>query len=77
VVCPKSVMSQWAHEVASKVAPNTIKTLIFHDSNRLAVKLEVFRSCDLVITSYNLLWNEYKRFGNNSLLFAVHWNRVI
>ncbi|XP_070073624.1 transcription termination factor 2-like isoform X1 [Drosophila takahashii] len=77
VVCPKSVMSQWAQEVTSKVAPNAIKTLIFHDTNRLAVKLEELRSCDLVITSYNLLWNEYKRFGNNSPLFAAHWNRVI
>jgi len=30
VVCPMSVMCQWAHEVASKVAQNAIRVLTFH-----------------------------------------------
>ncbi|KAI8044407.1 hypothetical protein M5D96_000565 [Drosophila gunungcola] len=67
----------WAQEVVSKVAPSAIKVLTFHGANRREIGLEVFRSYDLVITSYNLLMSEYKRFGNRSLLFAVRWNRVI
>jgi len=77
VVCPKSVMPQWAQEVASKVAPGAIKVLVLHENNRHAIRLEVVRSFDLIITSYNLLLSELKRFGKSSPLFAVHWNRVI
>ncbi|XP_016976290.1 transcription termination factor 2 [Drosophila rhopaloa] len=77
VVCPMSLMCQWAEEVASKVAPNALRVLTYHGANRQEIGLEVFRSYDLVITSYNLLVSENKRFGNSSLLFAVVWNRVI
>jgi len=77
VVCPMSVMCQWAQEVSTKVAPNGLKVLTFHGPNRHEVGIEGFRSYDLIITSYNLLISELKRYGNASLLFAVHWNRVI
>ncbi|KAH8343884.1 hypothetical protein KR084_001262 [Drosophila pseudotakahashii] len=77
VVCPMSVMCQWAQEVSTKVASNGIKVLTFHGPNRREVGLEEFRSYDLVITSYNLIVSELKRYGNASPLFAVHWNRVI
>ncbi|XP_017003180.2 transcription termination factor 2-like [Drosophila takahashii] len=77
VVCPMSVMCQWAQEVSTKVAPNGIKVLTFHGPSRRDIGLEEFRSYDLVITSYNTVVSELKRYGNASLLFAVHWNRVI
>ncbi|XP_017081990.2 LOW QUALITY PROTEIN: transcription termination factor 2 [Drosophila eugracilis] len=77
VVCPMSVMCQWAQEVVSKVAANGIKVLTYHGANRRDIGLQTFRSYDLVITSYNLVVSELKRFGIASLLFAVHWNRVI
>ncbi|XP_033162858.1 transcription termination factor 2 isoform X2 [Drosophila mauritiana] len=77
VVCPMSVMCQWAHEVASKVAQNAIRVLTFHGPNRRKIGIEAFRSYDLVITSYNLVVIEFRRYGNASPLFAVHWNRVI
>ncbi|XP_017057176.1 transcription termination factor 2 [Drosophila ficusphila] len=77
VVCPMSVMCQWAQEVSSKVAPNALKVLTFHGVNRREISLEVFRSYDLVITSYHVVVSESKRLGNSSLLFAVHWSRVI
>ncbi|EDW96318.2 uncharacterized protein Dyak_GE25760 [Drosophila yakuba] len=77
VVCPMSVMCQWAQEVTSKVAQNAIRVLTFHGPNRREIGIEAFRSYDLIITSYNLLVSELKRYGNASPLFAVHWNRVI
>ncbi|XP_016954370.1 transcription termination factor 2 isoform X2 [Drosophila biarmipes] len=77
VVCPMSLMCQWAQEVSTKVAPNGLKVLTFHGPNRHDIGIEGFRSYDIIITSYNLLITELKRYGNASLLFAVHWNRVI
>ncbi|XP_043651644.1 transcription termination factor 2 [Drosophila teissieri] len=77
VVCPMSVMCQWAQEVTSKVAQNAIRVLTFHGPNRREIGIEAFRSYDLIITSYNIVVSELKRYGNASPLFAVHWNRVI
>ncbi|KAH8247473.1 hypothetical protein KR038_005006, partial [Drosophila bunnanda] len=77
VVCPMSVMCQWAQEVATKVALNAMKTLTFHGPNRRDIGIELIKSYDMVITSYNTLVKEYKRYGNASVLFAVYWNRVI
>ncbi|KAH8241298.1 hypothetical protein KR032_007453, partial [Drosophila birchii] len=77
VICPMSVMCQWAQEVATKVAPNAMKTLTFHGPNRRDIGIDLIKSYDMVITSYNTVVNEYKRYGNASALFAVHWNRVI
>ncbi|XP_026850811.1 transcription termination factor 2 isoform X1 [Drosophila persimilis] len=77
VVCPLSVMYQWAQEVASKVAPNTLKVLTFHGPNRHDISLEEFRSHDIVITSYHTVASEVGKLSNSSRLLAVQWNRLI
>ncbi|BFF91566.1 transcription termination factor 2 [Drosophila madeirensis] len=77
VVCPMSVMFQWAQEVSTKVAPNTIHVLIFHGANRQSITLEQFRRHDLVITSYHTVASEVDKLGNRSLLLAVQWQRLI
>ncbi|KAH8293403.1 hypothetical protein KR054_000204, partial [Drosophila jambulina] len=77
VVCPMSVMCQWAQEVATKVAPNAIRVLTFHGPNRGDIGIDQIRSYDIVITSYNTVVSEYRKNGSASSLFAVHWNRVI
>ncbi|XP_022209333.2 transcription termination factor 2 [Drosophila obscura] len=77
VVCPLSVMYQWSQEVASKVAPNAIKVLIFHGPNRHEISLEQFRSHDLVITTYHTVASEVGKRGNSSRLLAVQWKRLI
>ncbi|XP_032305623.1 transcription termination factor 2 isoform X2 [Drosophila ananassae] len=77
VVCPMSVMCQWAQEVATKVAANALTVLTFHGPNRHDQQLRRFRSYDLVITSYSTVVSEYRKYGSRSLLFTVNWHRVI
>ncbi|KAH8336447.1 hypothetical protein KR059_010714, partial [Drosophila kikkawai] len=77
VVCPMSVMCQWVHEVATKVAPNVLKVLTFHGPNRHDLGIDQIRSYDMVVTSYHTVVSEYKRYGSASALFALHWKRVI
>ncbi|XP_070137221.1 transcription termination factor 2 isoform X2 [Drosophila bipectinata] len=77
VVCPMSVMCQWAQEVATKVTPNALTVLTFHGPNRHDQHIKAFRTNDLVITSYSTVVSEYRKYGSKSLLFAVNWHRVI
>ncbi|EDW84307.2 uncharacterized protein Dwil_GK14069 [Drosophila willistoni] len=77
VICPMSVMQQWANEATSKVTDNYIKILIYHGPNRRNIDLETLLSYDMVITSYHTIAKERKRLYDSSLLFAVKWHRVI
>jgi len=77
VICPMSVMSQWASEAGTKVAQNVLKVHIYHGTDRRAIGLSKFRRMDLVITSYSTAVSEYNRFGNSSWLFNSEWDRLI
>lgn len=77
VICPTSVLAQWAAEVSSKVAPNALKVYIFHGPNRRSIGLSKFRRMNIIITSYGIVSSEYTNYGNSSWLFSSHWERVI
>lgn len=70
VICPTSVLAQWAGEVESKVASNTLKVYIFHGPNRSAIGLSELRRMDLVITSYGTVSFEYTKTTLGSLLWS-------
>lgn len=78
VICPTSVLKQWADEIESKVVSNTLKVCIFHGPNRYAIGLSELRRMDLVITSYGTVSSEYaKSKGHDSWLFTLEWERLI
>ncbi|XP_068152259.1 transcription termination factor 2 isoform X2 [Drosophila tropicalis] len=77
IICPMSVMHQWANEATSKVTANYIKILIYHGPKRRKIDLETLLSYDMVITSYHTVAMERKRLYDSSILFGVKWHRVI
>ncbi|KAL1803552.1 hypothetical protein ACET3Z_032199 [Daucus carota] len=58
VVCPASVLRQWARELDEKVAAEvSLKVLIYHGSNRIKDPDEL-AAYDVVLTTYALVTNE-------------------
>ncbi|KAF8398654.1 hypothetical protein HHK36_014509 [Tetracentron sinense] len=58
VVCPASVVRQWARELDEKVADNAkLSVLIYHGSNRTKDPVELAKY-DVVLTTYSLVTNE-------------------
>ncbi|KAK1387224.1 helicase-like transcription factor CHR28 [Heracleum sosnowskyi] len=58
VVCPASVLRQWARELDEKVAPGaSLNVLIYHGSNRIKDPDEL-AAYDVVLTTYALVANE-------------------
>nr|XP_017227107.1 PREDICTED: helicase-like transcription factor CHR28 [Daucus carota subsp. sativus] len=58
VVCPASVLRQWARELDEKVAAEvSLKVLIYHGSNRIKDPDEL-AAYDVVLTTYALVANE-------------------
>ncbi|XP_062123226.1 transcription termination factor 2 [Drosophila sulfurigaster albostrigata] len=77
IVCPMSVMSQWAAEATTKVKHKELNVHTYHGPDRRAISVSDLRSMDLVITSYNTLVSEWKRFGSDSRLFSSRWERLV
>lgn len=58
VVCPASVLRQWARELKEKVANEAkLSVLIYHGSNRTKDPIEL-ASYDVVLTTYAIVTNE-------------------
>ncbi|XP_050893023.1 helicase-like transcription factor CHR28 isoform X3 [Lathyrus oleraceus] len=57
VVCPASVLRQWARELEEKVGDEKLSVLIFHGGSRTKDPVELAKY-DVVLTTYSLVTNE-------------------
>jgi SNF2 family DNA or RNA helicase len=57
VVCPASVLRQWARELDEKVGDEKLSVLIFHGGSRTKDPVELAKY-DVVLTTYSLVTNE-------------------
>ncbi|KAM3959297.1 transcription termination factor lodestar [Aphomia sociella] len=73
VVCPASLMQQWAAEVGKHCAPHCLNICLHHGAAR-AAQPQRLAVCDLVITTYNILQRDSEK---NGVLMRVMWRRVI
>ncbi|KAH0868813.1 hypothetical protein HID58_075835 [Brassica napus] len=79
VVCPASVVKQWAKELDDKVSPqHKLSVLVYHGSRRTNDPVELAKY-DVVVTTYALVTNEVlqtqRRFSG--ALGRVRWSRVV
>lgn len=59
VVCPVSLVHQWAREITSKTSPQ-LKVVVWHGSSRTKREADIMRA-DVVITTYSLVAMEAPR----------------
>lgn len=57
VVCPASVLRQWARELDEKVGDEKLSVLVYHGGNRTKDHFELAKF-DVVLTTYALVTNE-------------------
>ncbi|XP_072929671.1 transcription termination factor 2 isoform X2 [Epargyreus clarus] len=73
VVCPASLMQQWAGEVRRHCAAHALGVALHHGAAR-AAHAHRLAAHDIVITTYNILLRETEK---NGVLTKVQWRRVI
>ncbi|CAH0728619.1 unnamed protein product, partial [Brenthis ino] len=73
VVCPASLMAQWAAEVRKHCAPHALGVALHHGAAR-AAQPQRLAAHDLVLTTYHILQRESEK---NGVLTRVLWRRVI
>ncbi|AQL02939.1 Helicase-like transcription factor CHR27 [Zea mays] len=65
VVCPASVLRQWANELSVKVMEdNKLSVLVYHGSSRTRDPNEL-ATCDVVVTTYMTVANEVPKENSN------------
>ncbi|CAO3597231.1 unnamed protein product [Absidia cylindrospora] len=78
IVCPVSLMSQWAQEIKNKT--KNLSVYIHHGHKRFVLAKDV-APFDVVITSYSILGSEYPsglhRRSTHDCLFSMTFHRVI
>jgi len=57
VVCPASVMRQWARELDEKVGDEKLSVLVYHGGSRTKSHVELAKF-DVVLTTYSIVTNE-------------------
>ncbi|XP_053613826.1 transcription termination factor 2-like isoform X2 [Plodia interpunctella] len=73
VVCPASLMQQWAGEVRRHCAAHSVSVSLHHGVARASQPHRLAAS-DLVLTTYNLLQRDKDK---NGPLMRVQWRRII
>lgn len=74
VVCPKSVMSNWAEQIRSHCRANQMTFYNYHGSNRVHEPDELAQ-WDVVLTTYNTVASDLRT--QDKALFRVHWFRIV
>ncbi|TFY83512.1 hypothetical protein EWM64_g492 [Hericium alpestre] len=79
IVAPTSLLTQWQEELQKCSKAGTVKTFVWHGTNRL--DLDAVMSDDeainIVITSYGVLASEHAKPATSSPLYRNEWLRVV
>eukprot|EP00756_Hemistasia_phaeocysticola_P047688 Hpha_TRINITY_DN22156_c0_g1::TRINITY_DN22156_c0_g1_i1::g.103672::m.103672/K15505/RAD5; DNA repair protein RAD5 len=78
VVAPLSLVGHWRDEAVRHLAPGTLRAFVYHGNARTSG--EGLALYDVVITTYGLVAQEFKRMregGQKPPLFSTRWGRVI
>lgn len=59
IVCPVSVIANWKEQIRAHVGPSSVCNYHVYHGKEVKVKLKLLKSCDIIITSYTTLANEY------------------
>jgi len=76
LVCPLSTVANWEEQIKLHIRPGTIRYYIYHGSNRTE-DVEELAKYDMIITGYQTLAAEYRRFGSKRPLFNVQFHRTV
>ncbi|CAE7616604.1 rhp16 [Symbiodinium natans] len=75
VVCPMAAVQQWVKEIAKFTKKGTLRTLVYHGSEKGKVATQ-FKKCDVVITTYQTLESDYRRESHKHRLKCKYCGKL-
>ncbi|KAK3699266.1 SWI/SNF and RSC complex subunit Ssr2 [Vermiconidia calcicola] len=77
IICPKSVLSNWAEQVKLHTRPDRLKVFTYHGSNRTQ-DLEELAKHNIVLTSYSTAAVEFgDKSRKRNALASIQWFRIV
>ncbi|XP_028762400.1 DNA repair protein RAD5B [Neltuma alba] len=76
VVCPMALLGQWKDELEIHSKPGSLSIFVHYGGDRTNDP-RVISAHDVVLTTYRVLGDAYKTYGENSIYHRVNWHRVV
>mmetsp|Transcript_98335 Transcript_98335/g.194890 ORF Transcript_98335/g.194890 Transcript_98335/m.194890 type:complete len:1264 (-) Transcript_98335:250-4041(-) len=75
VVCPMAAVHQWVTEIERFTVPGSLRTLVYHGSQKANLAAS-FRKVDVVVTTYQTLETDYRRVMNQQRIPCKYCNKL-
>ena len=80
LVAPLSTLANWEDQIATHVAPGTLKYYLYHGANRVS-DIDELAEYDMIITTYSIMSSDYIRRGSKKSdrnpLFQTNFFRIV
>ncbi|XP_073155307.1 DNA repair protein RAD5B [Henckelia pumila] len=76
IICPMALLGQWKDELETHSAVDSISIFVHYGGGRTD-NPRVIAGLDVVLTTYGVLTEAYKKDSDNSIFHRVEWHRVV
>ncbi|XP_073046809.1 DNA repair protein RAD5B [Primulina eburnea] len=76
IICPMALLGQWKDELETHSALDSISIFVHYGGGRTD-NPRVIADLDVVLTTYGVLTEAYKKDSDNSIFHRVEWHRVV
>ncbi|MBW0591008.1 hypothetical protein O181_130723, partial [Austropuccinia psidii MF-1] len=71
-------MTNWQSEISKHAQAGALQAKIYHGPTRHSLSKADISKCDIIITSYNTITQEFKQNNTStSFVFKINWHHII
>ncbi|MBW0517681.1 hypothetical protein O181_057396 [Austropuccinia psidii MF-1] len=78
IICPPCIITNWKSEISKHAQAGVLQAKIYHCSTCHSLSKANILECDIIITSYNTITQEFKQTNTStSFIFKINWHHII
>ncbi|MBW0593433.1 hypothetical protein O181_133148 [Austropuccinia psidii MF-1] len=78
IIFPPRLITNWQSEISKHAQAGALQAKIYHGPNHHSLSKDNILQCDIIITSYNTITQEFKQTNTStSLIFKINWHCII
>ncbi|MBW0489145.1 hypothetical protein O181_028860 [Austropuccinia psidii MF-1] len=78
ILCPPRLITNWKSQISKHAQAGALQAKIYHGPTRHSLCNAKIWKCDIIITSYNTITQEFKQTPiSTSSIFKINWQRII
>ncbi|MBW0524829.1 hypothetical protein O181_064544 [Austropuccinia psidii MF-1] len=78
IIFPPHLITNWQSEISNHVQAGALQAKIYHGPTRHSLCKADILKCDIMITSYNNITQEFKQtHTSTSVIFKINWHHIL